>query len=176
MAEARLSEGQKKALKTYGEWRPRIGRGARFASTAGVITGLTGKRKLMFPAATVAGVAGVGDAMLEEKVQKNRQLEKLVGGAFDKKASATCEDPAGSVDGRPPWGGFTEGAEQGAVRDRQGHLEQLFSSQARLKSLAAEQLKDLFPAAPADSHGRSTAAAGSAADASRLVSQAFRRR
>lgn len=86
-----LTDREKKGLKTYGTWRPRVGRGAEFAIPAGVLAGMAGKKgkNLMLPAALAAGAAGVGDKMLEEKADKSHQVQKLVGEGFQKSAGVS---------------------------------------------------------------------------------------
>ena len=133
-----LSERQKTLLKGYGAWRPRVNRGAHWATTAGMLTGLTGKRKLMIPAAAAAGVAGVGDKMLEEQSEKNKKVRQLVGEGFDKKGSADHSD----------------GVRGAASEGGRGLLSVLFSQKARLSDQAEKQLRELFPGAGKDAYGR----------------------
>jgi hypothetical protein len=156
-----LSDKQKKMLKSYGTWRPRLGRGAQWAGTAGLISGVATRAsknspavgKIVAPVAIGAGLAGIGDKILEEKVEKNREAKKLVGGGFDKKAFST-EDTREGIDGRPPWGSFTSDAEKRSVSDNEGLVEQLFSQKARTAALAQSQLRSLFPDAKEEEYSR----------------------
>lgn len=173
-----LSDRQKKALKGYGNWRPRLGRGATWAGAGALLTrAATNNKKIMLPVAAGAGLAGIGDKMLEEKSEKNRQIKKLVGEGFEKDGgiSSPCREDGPPVLDREPWASFSSGAEESAVNSRQGMLQGLFSNKALLKARAKGQLKSLFPNARDESMSNAITAAGPASEASRLVRRAFKR-
>ena len=141
------------ALREYGKWRPRIGRGVRWAGTAGVLSGLAQKaslisnkgRLLPVAAATAGLAAGIGDKMLEEHVARSRKLQRLTGNAFKKEGSVP-----GLIDGRGPSAQFTESGELSNMDEGAGIVSRLFSEKARLTRAALQQLTPLFPEAAAN--------------------------
>jgi len=143
-----LSERKKRALKEYGEWRPRIGRGASWAATAGLLTNLSGNRKVSIPAATAAGVAGMGDKMLEEEVKKSRKLKAIVKDSFEQSKTAS------SIASRPAWAQSPLATELGNVQHN-AVIGTLFSRKARVSAAARKQLGNLFANAGENSFGAS---------------------
>lgn len=163
---------EEKALKTYGKWRPRLGRGAQWAGAAGLLSGVATRAaknpsrvgKIVLPVTAAAGLAGVADKILEEKVEKSRKLKKLTGDAFEKKSSFDPndrntawrdEETSGSVSDRPPWGTLTEGGEARNVESSEALIDKLFTNKARTAANAADQLKQLWPKSNPDGYSRS---------------------
>lgn len=176
-----LSEKQKQALTAYGKWRPRLGRGAKWAGSAGLLSGLAVNAsknkslagKIAIPLTAAAGAAGIADKMLEEKVEKNRKMKKLTGDAFEKQSSfdpdnynagrEPSESVHGSIMDRPSYGTLTRGAEAANVTSNEDLVEKLFSRKGRLAANASEQLKELWPKSdPAGFSRTVTLPAGSA--------------
>jgi len=164
-----LSERKKDLLRRYGTARPRLGRGARWAATAGAVTHLSGRKELSIPAATLGFSAGVADKILEEAVERDKRLKKLVGGGYEKTGEA-------NIGGRVEPGLSTLGAELRNVDTGPGLLEELFSRKARMTSAARDQLKQLLPAAKEPFFGRNVRVGTNARDASKAVRRALQGR
>ena len=170
-----LSDRQEAALKSYGKWRPRIGRGAQFAGTTAVISGVTGKKKLALPASIAAGTVGVADKMLEEKAKKDRGVRKLVGEGFKTAAASSVKAKLKGI-GEPAREdlSFNSGARASHTSATKGLMQELFSRKARMASLADSQLKELWPSSNESSYGRAVTMGRSASDASKTVTRAMK--
>lgn len=125
------------ALDQYAQWRPRIARGVTWAGTSAFLAKTMGGDKygpkVIVPLTVGAGLAGLADATLEDKVRENKHLKSIAERAFDKKAAV--EDP------RP----FSPETMDLAERGDRDVLKLLFARKDETANRARKQLQDAYP-------------------------------
>jgi hypothetical protein len=141
------------ALETYAKYRPRLRRGATWAfPVAAVGKAVGGDARHIIPLTIAAGLSGVADATLEEKLRahKDRKARALVQRGFEETHMSTKN---ASVEDASL---FPDAAVTAAEREASINLTGLTRKRDGLAAMANSQLTDFFPSAAkqSGSYGR----------------------
>ncbi len=135
------------ALDSYAKWRPRLKRGATWAGTAAFLSKTVGgdaKGMAHIAIPTIAaGLAGMGDATLEEKLRanaRNKKAAEIINRGFEERHMSSTKK-ASAEDASL----FPDAAVEAAEREANIVVTGLSRQRDAQAQRASAQLRDYFP-------------------------------